>query len=122
MGLMGEIAATVYNGLGEESVIGVIPEALQPREVVFNLLSCIMNIMSSRSACGDCGISLRADQIFLVLQISGETVGEIRIVPDMHTRKVGLIYCSTAQTQHKLPLSRFIDRAAIFSVHAMHNN
>ncbi|EIE19309.1 hypothetical protein COCSUDRAFT_25815 [Coccomyxa subellipsoidea C-169] len=51
VGLMGEIAHTVYNGLGEESVIGVIPEALQPRE------------------------------------ISGETVGEIRIVPDMHTRK-----------------------------------
>ncbi len=33
VGLMGEIAHTVYNGLGEESVIGVIPEALQPREV-----------------------------------------------------------------------------------------
>lgn len=31
---MGEIAHTVYNGLGEESVIGVIPEALQPREVM----------------------------------------------------------------------------------------
>ena len=49
---MGQIAHTVYAGLGEESVIGVIPEALQPRE------------------------------------ISGETVGEIRVVPDMHTRKV----------------------------------
>lgn len=33
VGLMGEIANTVYHGLGEESVIGVIPEALQPREV-----------------------------------------------------------------------------------------
>ena len=33
MGLMGEIASTVYAGLGEENVIGVIPEALQPREV-----------------------------------------------------------------------------------------
>ena len=30
---MGEIASTVYAGLGEENVIGVIPEALQPREV-----------------------------------------------------------------------------------------
>lgn len=33
VGLMGEIAHTVYSGLGEDSVIGVIPEALQPREV-----------------------------------------------------------------------------------------
>ena len=33
VGLMGEIASTVYAGLGEENVIGVIPEALQPREV-----------------------------------------------------------------------------------------
>ena len=31
---MGEIARTVYSGLGEESVTGVIPEALQPREVL----------------------------------------------------------------------------------------
>ena len=38
--------------LGEGSVIGIIPEALQPREV------------------------------------SGAAVGEVRIVPDMHTRKV----------------------------------
>ena len=30
---MGDIASTVYAGLGEENVIGVIPEALQPREV-----------------------------------------------------------------------------------------
>ena len=30
---MGEIASTVYAGLGEENVVGVIPEALQPREV-----------------------------------------------------------------------------------------
>ena len=35
VGLMGEIASTVYAGLGEENVIGVIPEALQPREVSF---------------------------------------------------------------------------------------
>ncbi|CAL5221821.1 g4078 [Coccomyxa viridis] len=51
VGLMGEIASTVYAGLGEENVIGVIPEALQPRE------------------------------------ISGQTYGELRVVPDMHTRK-----------------------------------
>lgn len=43
----------VYGLLGEGSVIGVIPAALEPREV------------------------------------SGAAVGEVRIVPDMHTRKVG---------------------------------
>ena len=40
VGLMGEIASTVYAGLGEENVIGVIPEALQPREVPFYLSAC----------------------------------------------------------------------------------
>lgn len=39
MGLMGEIASTVYAGLGEENVIGVIPEALQPREVISIVVS-----------------------------------------------------------------------------------
>ncbi len=33
MGLMGAIAETVGKGLGEQSVIGVIPAALEPREV-----------------------------------------------------------------------------------------
>lgn len=51
VGLMGKIASTVYDLLGEGSVIGVIPAALEPREV------------------------------------SGAAVGEVRIVPDMHTRK-----------------------------------
>ncbi len=51
VGLMGAIAETVGKGLGEDSVIGVIPKALAPRE------------------------------------ISGTTVGEIRLVEDMHTRK-----------------------------------
>ncbi|KAK9839266.1 hypothetical protein WJX81_004770 [Elliptochloris bilobata] len=50
-GLMGAIAHTVLEGLGEQAVIGVIPEALQPHE------------------------------------ISGPTLGDIRVVPDMHTRK-----------------------------------
>ena len=42
----------VFECLGEGSVIGVIPDALQPREV------------------------------------SGKAVGEVRVVGDMHTRKV----------------------------------
>ena len=33
MGLMGAVAHTVADGLGEGAVIGVIPEALAPREV-----------------------------------------------------------------------------------------
>lgn len=51
VGLMGAIAETVGNGLGEDRVLGVIPKALAPRE------------------------------------ISGTTVGEIRLVDDMHSRK-----------------------------------
>ena len=47
---MGAVAESVQ--AGGQTVIGVIPKALQPRE------------------------------------ISGTTVGELRIVPDMHTRKV----------------------------------
>lgn len=49
VGLMGAVAEAV--AAGGASVIGVIPAALQPRE------------------------------------ISGETVGDLRVVPDMHTRK-----------------------------------
>ncbi|GIL91683.1 hypothetical protein Vretifemale_19258 [Volvox reticuliferus] len=33
VGLMGEIARTVQGGLGDEGVMGVLPEALAPREV-----------------------------------------------------------------------------------------
>ena len=39
VGLMGVIASTVYAGLGEENVIGVIPEALQPREVLLHSIT-----------------------------------------------------------------------------------
>lgn len=51
VGLMGAVAHAVHDGLGEGSVLGVIPEHLLPREV------------------------------------SGETVGEIRVTKDMHSRK-----------------------------------
>ena len=44
---MGEIASTVYAGLGEENVIGVIPEALQPREVAY----CCPPIFPSLQLC-----------------------------------------------------------------------
>lgn len=33
VGLMGVIAETVYNGLGEDAVVGVIPDFLEGREV-----------------------------------------------------------------------------------------
>ncbi len=48
VGLMGQIAQTVYAGLGEESVIGVIPEALQPREVRFALAHVAPSTAGSR--------------------------------------------------------------------------
>lgn len=53
------ICTQVFQLLGEGSVIGVIPAALEPREV------------------------------------SGGAVGEVRIVPDMHTRKVRPRACHT---------------------------
>lgn len=43
VGLMGAIAETVGRGLGENNVIGVIPKALAPREViciVFSPFTC----------------------------------------------------------------------------------
>lgn len=51
VGLMGAVAETVAQGLGQSAVIGVIPHSLIPKE------------------------------------ISGTSVGEIRQVPDMHSRK-----------------------------------
>lgn len=41
MGLMGAVAETVAAGLGNEFVIGVIPEALAPREVRPGQTSCL---------------------------------------------------------------------------------
>lgn len=52
MGLMGVVAHSVYDNLGEGSVLGIIPKALRPRE------------------------------------ITGDSIGELQVVPDMHTRKV----------------------------------
>ena len=59
---MGAIAKQVLDGLGEQAVIGVIPEALKPHE------------------------------------ISGPTLGEQRVVPDMHTRKVRAQFPSNLRT------------------------
>ena len=61
-------------GLGQGSVLGVIPEALQPREV-------------SGSRCAQPPAPPRAGRLSSLPQISGSTVGEIVVVPDMHTRK-----------------------------------
>lgn len=60
VGLMGELAKTVYSAKGGKGVIGVIPEALKPREV------------------------------------SGEMIGEMHIVQDMHTRKAMMARLSDA--------------------------
>ena len=40
MGLMGEVGRTVLAGLGKDAVMGVIPAALQPREVRTVLAVC----------------------------------------------------------------------------------
>lgn len=43
VGLMGQIARTVAKGLGEDSVMGVIPQALVPREAIPNILQLLSN-------------------------------------------------------------------------------
>ncbi|KAG2434666.1 hypothetical protein HXX76_007559 [Chlamydomonas incerta] len=52
VGLMGEIARTVQAGLGDEGVLGVIPEALTPREVSGSLIgkTHIVKDMHTRKA------------------------------------------------------------------------
>lgn len=39
VGLMGAIAQTVYDGLGPQHVVGIIPKSLAPREVTFLIRS-----------------------------------------------------------------------------------
>ncbi|KAG2492008.1 hypothetical protein HYH03_009738 [Edaphochlamys debaryana] len=52
VGLMGEIARTVQAGLGDDGVLGVIPEALTPREVSGSLIgrTTIVKDMHTRKA------------------------------------------------------------------------
>ena len=51
VGLMGEIARTVAEGLGQSSVIGVIPSALQPREVQPSDLCCFRHFLPRPKIC-----------------------------------------------------------------------
>ena len=71
----------MHQGLGDEGVIGVIPEALAPREVGsgesgVGWAGCIKGRISAPSA------------PLSVVQMSGEMIGQLHKVPDMHTRKV----------------------------------
>ena len=96
VGLMGAVASAAAAAGG--SVIGVIPEALQPREA--RGCWCVGGQgwwLAARVAGGSAGGSQRPSPpaapprrdaaIPFSLQISGTTVGELRVVPDMHTRK-----------------------------------
>ena len=64
VGLMGVVAHTVLDRLGEGSVLGIIPEALMPRE------------------------------------ITGDSVGELQVVQDMHTRKVRCLSLHAVHGHH----------------------
>eukprot|EP00879_Flechtneria_rotunda_P019345 GHRR01020317.1.p1 GENE.GHRR01020317.1~~GHRR01020317.1.p1 ORF type:complete len:213 (+),score=40.81 GHRR01020317.1:462-1100(+) len=52
VGLMGEVATTVQSGLGADYVLGVIPQALTPREISSELIgdTKIVNDMHERKA------------------------------------------------------------------------
>jgi len=92
VGLMGAIAQTVHDGLGPHHVVGIIPKSLAPREVGFKFTIlghfCVdplfISFHSSKALskhhviCATCCYTS---------QISGTTVGEIRLVDDMHSRK-----------------------------------
>ncbi|WRX25709.1 LOG family - like 4 [Theobroma cacao] len=67
VGLMGLVSQAVHDG--GRHVLGVIPRTLMPREVKFRALNQISNLFR------------------VVCNITGETVGEVRAVSDMHQRK-----------------------------------
>ncbi|KAK7844646.1 cytokinin riboside 5'-monophosphate phosphoribohydrolase LOG1 isoform X1 [Quercus suber] len=78
VGLMGLISQTVFNGGCH--VLGVIPKALLPHEVLFHAYSIYCAFF----------IYLLYEILELIkphLQISGETMGEVKEVADMHQRK-----------------------------------
>ncbi|KAL2332028.1 hypothetical protein Fmac_019609 [Flemingia macrophylla] len=73
IGLMGLISQAVYEG--GRHVIGVIPKTLMPREYE--------SVLSDDSVC-------------IALQLTGETVGEVKAVADMHQRKAEMAKRSDA--------------------------
>ncbi|THG22049.1 hypothetical protein TEA_020821 [Camellia sinensis var. sinensis] len=79
IGLMGLISQAVYNG--GRHVLGVIPKTLMPRE---QLLLVIM----------DMDFTLVSSGTFV--KLTGETVGEVKAVADMHQRKAEMARNSDA--------------------------
>ncbi|TXG73838.1 hypothetical protein EZV62_002417 [Acer yangbiense] len=73
IGLMGLISQAVYDG--GRHVIGVIPKTLMPREVLILYIIYIY---------------------IIIMQITGETVGEVKPVADMHQRKAEMARQSDA--------------------------
>ncbi|KAG6772582.1 hypothetical protein POTOM_023998 [Populus tomentosa] len=92
VGLMGLISQKVYDGGCH--VLGVIPKALMPLEVSMLLTQIkfcpLVNVFNYGAFCeylsySDCNLDCRyADKI------SGQTVGEVRTVVDMHERKAAM--------------------------------
>ncbi|THU62193.1 hypothetical protein C4D60_Mb01t02540 [Musa balbisiana] len=79
VGLMGLISKTVYDGGCH--VLGIIPTDLLPNEVKIHMPLRYMNpLPSSRSR-------QITDQPRFLVQISGETIGDVIKVADMHDRK-----------------------------------
>lgn len=90
VGLMGAVAEAVAEGpMGSGNVIGVIPTALAPREVCPDLhaRACLSGSPGTRRCRPLRSTGTRSRVVPRRPQISGTTVGEIRMVDTMHTRK-----------------------------------
>ncbi|GKV12195.1 hypothetical protein SLEP1_g23377 [Rubroshorea leprosula] len=94
IGLMGLISQAVHDG--GRHVIGVIPKTLMPRELLFGSISPTSLQPPSLPHCTQHSISLSSLSLLgfqssyfsgAFLQLTGETVGEVKAVADMHQRK-----------------------------------
>nr|CAB3454124.1 unnamed protein product [Digitaria exilis] len=83
LGLMGEVSEAVHKGGGH--VIGIIPTTLMGKE----LRSFSATHLGSRVVANNCVAASR-------VQITGETVGEVRAVAGMHQRKAEMARNSDA--------------------------
>ncbi|GMI91382.1 LONELY GUY 5 [Hibiscus trionum] len=82
VGLMGLVSQEVHRGGGH--VLGIIPKTLMCKEVY--TVYCIQSV-NLDSPFGFFLFLFKIMLLFLVKQITGETVGEVKAVADMHQRK-----------------------------------
>jgi predicted Rossmann-fold nucleotide-binding protein len=89
--LMGAVAEAVGKGLGPEHVIGVIPAALEPREVKARQVGCAYQPAAAPFFLTLPSLLLPSPPFVFPAppcnQLSGSTVGELRVVKSMHERK-----------------------------------